>query len=508
MGNKTKWFDAVKRVFNPRSEEKKSKIQEKPKKKWRFGRSRSMEPIASSSIEEINVENNNTAGSTSFSRPTTSQSLLPQLEEIKEVKLSELDGGQNKHAYSVALASAVAAEAAAVAAQAAAEVVRLTAATNASVSAGSSRVVQKSKEEIAAIRIQTVFRGFLARRALRALRGLVRLKALVDGSTVKRQTEKTINSVQAETRIQFEIHARRRQMVEENQAIQKQLQLKQKEDKLKMAEDWNHSVQTKEQLDAGIQLRQEAAIKRERALAYAFTHQWRNTSSTRIVKPTFTDPTNPQWGWSWVERWMSARPWECWATTSNTDKQSEPVTDYTSLRSAVQSLKTNPNANPSRGGTTTPTGPQKTSRPPSRQSPSTPTSKPLGPPKARSASPKPIRGHREEDCRSVGSTRSERARRHSIAGSMMGDDVSFTSMTSLPVIPSYLQSTESSRAKLRSVYSPISEKANTPDKGPVKKRLSYPVTERTGLKSPGKGRRLSGPPKFELGSLGDGLIKD
>lgn len=39
------------------------------------------------------------------------------------------------------------------------------------------------------------------------------------------------------------------------------------------AEDWNQSVQTKEQIDATIQSRQEAAIKRERALAYAFTHQ-------------------------------------------------------------------------------------------------------------------------------------------------------------------------------------------------------------------------------------------
>lgn len=238
--------------------------------------------------------------------------------------------------------------------------------------------------------------------------------------------------------------------------------------------------------------------------------QWRNTSN-RFAKPTFTDPTNPHWGWSWVERWMAARPWECRAAMSPTDKQLEPVTDRTTLKSAVQSLKSNPNPNPNpnvnRGGTTTPTGPQSTSRPPSRQSPSTPRSKPPGPLKARSASPKPIGGHREEDARSVGSTRSERIRRHSIAGSI-GDDVSFTSLTSLPVIPSYLQSTESSRAKLRSVYSPISEAAITPDKGPVKKRLSYPTAERTSLRSPGNGRRLSGPPKLESGgSFREGLLK-
>lgn len=63
----------------------------------------------------------------------------------------ELKNEEDKHAYSVALASAVAAEAAAVAAQAAAEVVRLTATT---------RVPGKSRDEIAAVKIQTAFRGY------------------------------------------------------------------------------------------------------------------------------------------------------------------------------------------------------------------------------------------------------------------------------------------------------------------------------------------------------------
>lgn len=65
------------------------------------------------------------------------------------------EGGENdqsKHAYSVALASAVAAEAAAVAAQAAVEVVRLT---------KSARFSGRSKEEAAAIKIQTAFRGYM-----------------------------------------------------------------------------------------------------------------------------------------------------------------------------------------------------------------------------------------------------------------------------------------------------------------------------------------------------------
>ena len=40
-----------------------------------------------------------------------------------------------------------------------------------------------------------------------------------------------------------------------------------------IGEEWDHSLQSKEQLEARMLNRQEAAIRRERALAYAFSHQ-------------------------------------------------------------------------------------------------------------------------------------------------------------------------------------------------------------------------------------------
>ena len=76
----------------------------------------------------------------------------PPQPQIEDIKLAAAENEQKKHAHTVAVASAAAAEAAVAAAQAAAEVVRLTV---------PARFEGKSREEIAAIKIQTAFRGYL-----------------------------------------------------------------------------------------------------------------------------------------------------------------------------------------------------------------------------------------------------------------------------------------------------------------------------------------------------------
>lgn len=117
-------------------------------RRWPFGKSKHSEPSTSTVPGAAPVA--------PLPPPPPTQATQIHSLEIKDVNPVETDSEQNKHAYSVALASAVAAEAAAVAAQAAAEVVRLTAVTTVA-----PKMPVSSREELAATKIQTAFRGYL-----------------------------------------------------------------------------------------------------------------------------------------------------------------------------------------------------------------------------------------------------------------------------------------------------------------------------------------------------------
>ncbi|KAI3849931.1 hypothetical protein MKW98_026847 [Papaver atlanticum] len=185
-------------------------------------------------------------------------------------------------------------KAAVAAAQAAAEVIRLTTAV-------AFRESGKLNKDAAAAKIQTAFRM-----ALRALR-VARLKTLMDGQSVKRQASTTLRCMQTLSC-----------------ALQKQLQQNHEKEletmKASMGDDWDVSAQSNEQLEAKQIHKQEAAMRRERALAYAFTHQQTRRNSGKAGNPTFMDPNNPHWGWSWLERWMAARPWECRSLAENKER--------------------------------------------------------------------------------------------------------------------------------------------------------------------------------------------
>ncbi|KAJ3673597.1 hypothetical protein LUZ60_005589 [Juncus effusus] len=152
----------------------------------------------------------------SFRRPPTTQTSTksPTTEDQNQSGFNngfmEAEMDQNRQAMAVAVASAAAADAAIAAAHAAAAVIRFT----------SSRDLHRSAssiEDAAAVKIQSVFRGFLARKALCALKGLVKLQALVRGHLVRKQATLTLQCMQALVTAQARARAQRIRMIEEAQ---------------------------------------------------------------------------------------------------------------------------------------------------------------------------------------------------------------------------------------------------------------------------------------------------
>ncbi|XP_051123599.1 protein IQ-DOMAIN 19-like isoform X3 [Andrographis paniculata] len=74
----------------------------------------------------------------------------------------------------------------------------------------------------AATKIQAIYRSYLAKRALRALKGLVKLQALARGYLVRKQMNTVVRSVHAVMKIQVRARIHRIQMAEEPQVIERQ----------------------------------------------------------------------------------------------------------------------------------------------------------------------------------------------------------------------------------------------------------------------------------------------
>ncbi|KAK9209100.1 hypothetical protein WN944_001464 [Citrus x changshan-huyou] len=178
-----------------------------------------------------------------------------------------------------------------------------------------------SVEERAATRIQKAFRAYRARKSIRRLRGTGRFNILIQDHSVQKQTSSAINNIHSWCNIQTQIRNRRLCMVTEGRIKQKKLENQLKlEAKLHDLEvEWHNGSETMEEILSRIQQREEAAIKRERAMAYAFSHQWRANSS-QYLGQAYYSICKDNWGWSWMERWIAARPWEVRVNAKPTKK--------------------------------------------------------------------------------------------------------------------------------------------------------------------------------------------
>lgn len=192
------------------------------------------------------------------------------------------------------------------------------------------------------------------------------------------------------------------------------------------------------------------------------------------------DPNNPHWGWSWLERWMAARPWEPRSTSNHPDNIS--VTSVATRASVVDILQIY-----ARRDQNSPT--RHSPRTPTSQKPS--TSKALssssGRKKTKQANSRVGSWGGDGDIKSTSSFKSNLSRRHTIAGPSFMDD---ESLASFPSVSSYTTPSKAAvKARSRMAGSSRTEKKGTMEKGSssVRKQLAFST-------SPAKPRRLSSPP--------------
>ncbi|KAI4319618.1 hypothetical protein MLD38_033198 [Melastoma candidum] len=244
---------------------------EKKSKKWRFG----------------------WLWSWPFGMPKMRRRHAPVLVLQPKTTLDEAIEEQRKHALTVAIATAAAAEAAVAAAHAAAEVVRLT---------GASSEMKFRRRGLdpdsAATRIQSAFRAYLARKALRALKGLVKLQALARGRAVRRRREHGLNcsptssprSKSGSTHTRASLANERSRKCANDEAISKFKKGLSEGRELRIGCDgwrnWDHSLYSKEDVENNWLRKLDARSRRERMMQYSYSQ--REGRNARI-------PEDPAW---------------------------------------------------------------------------------------------------------------------------------------------------------------------------------------------------------------------
>nr|CAD1843488.1 unnamed protein product [Ananas comosus var. bracteatus] len=292
------WFSTVKKVFKPASKDHN-------KRKGEEEEGKNNETVEIVSVEHFPAETSPDA--------TNEVGGMTDGEEEEETE----------HAMAVAAATAAAAEAAVAAvaaAQAAAKVVRL---------AGYGRM---SREEKAAVRIQSYYRGYLVSPAsATGTAGAGAAASAGAGHQVRKQAQMTMRCMQALVRVQARVRARRlhhlisssnshhshpnpklaSHRANRDDTHRHQHNYKPVYEDFDAAEDeepvvsnsyypakitdltfgeWDGRNQSLEAVKADSRHKHDALVRRERALAYAYTCQMQQ-----------------QWGWNWLERWMSTQ---------------------------------------------------------------------------------------------------------------------------------------------------------------------------------------------------------
>ncbi|KAL8551068.1 hypothetical protein ACS0TY_000230 [Phlomoides rotata] len=206
----------------------------------------------------------------------------------KQPKLD--DSGQRK-VIAVAMATTAAAEAAVKTARAAVEIIRL------------SKPSLLVKEDKAAVVIQTIFRGYLARRALLALKGVVNLQALIRGHNVRKRAKMTLQCIQSLVRVQSLVCDQRRRLSLEATSLGSMFsqgnsgRKSSSRNGIKNLNNLDVNSSELEEIHALIQKAKECSLKQGKTLAHALSQQmWKSDNedhfSDKCINPRFRKDGN------------------------------------------------------------------------------------------------------------------------------------------------------------------------------------------------------------------------
>ncbi|KAJ4845741.1 hypothetical protein Tsubulata_048707, partial [Turnera subulata] len=248
-------------------------------------------------------------------------------------------------------------------------------------------------------------------------------------------------------------------------------------------EDWDDSLLTKEEIEARMQRKVQAVVKRERAMAYAYSHQlWKATPKSAQSALADIRTNGYPWWWNWVERQLpsTTNPAESQAAKSF---QLTPPRPHSELKPSPRLPSSNqkqqqqhftydnmdtPTPRSSRSTAFAPTRPM---RIPQHRTP-----------QAAAASPSP----------SLGLSKYSRARASGAESPFdlpLKDDDSLTSCPPFSV-PNYMAPTASAKAKVRASSNPKERFPGTPSSS-EKRRVSFPLTQGIGSFKWNKGSLFS-----------------
>ncbi|CAO2172382.1 unnamed protein product [Urochloa humidicola] len=164
----------------------------------------------------------------------------------------------------------------------------------------------------AAVAIQAAFRGYMARRNYRSLRGLIRLQGVMRGGSVRRQTAQAMRCMQTLVRVQAQVRASRVEAMERRNRSHHGAMLRDGGRWRAGSQDggfWDDSRLTREEADARTKRKVEAVIKRERALAYAYSHQLLKATpmAAHAILADLQSGRSPWW-WTPIERRHDPEP--------------------------------------------------------------------------------------------------------------------------------------------------------------------------------------------------------